>query len=375
MRAVGQHRPTKSDHRLIHLPPTNFRLPIPPTFPFPPLDMGQEQQTPSDLLSLLREHADADGMLSLPTFVEIALYHPQHGYYRQDRDRVGRNQRSDFFTSSSLREAFSLVVAEAATALLAQANLTPAETTWVEIGAEPDAPLLDPSQSPFAAHRTIRVGDSINIEGNCVVFSNELFDAQPFRQVRLHHGVWTEFAVSVSGSTPILAPTESPASEILPLLETLPSNLPEGYTIDLPTGARSLAETILAQPWQGAFIAFDYGKTWQSLLTETPQGTARGYRAHQLIPDFLESPGQQDITHHICWDHLESALATAGFTSLSLQSQESFIVHRAPQTLQQIFDPTRSAFDPIRRKLKELMHPALMGHKFQALSALRPTAP
>jgi len=47
------------------------------------------------------EHSD----LSFRDFVEVALYHPEHGYYSQSRSPVGRE--GDFVTSPALSPVFS----------------------------------------------------------------------------------------------------------------------------------------------------------------------------------------------------------------------------------------------------------------------------
>ncbi|MBD5778127.1 SAM-dependent methyltransferase [Pelagicoccus sp. NFK12] len=333
--------------------------------------MSESPKQSPEIIAALADRADANGFIELPVFIETALYHPQHGYYCKKKRRVGKNPQSDFYTSLSLKEAFAEIVVEASSALLEKAGLSPAQTDWVELGAEPGGTLLSPEASPFQSVTTVGIGQEIEIPANAVVFSNELFDAQAFRQVRFDGSNWVEYGVQMQGDRFSWTPRASPSAEALYYIERLPSELPTNYTVDLPTGSLALARSILSQKWNGAFVAFDYGKTWSSLACDTPQGSARGYYRHKQLPNILEAPGSIDITHHICWDHLENALQNASFRELSLQSQESFIVHRAPAFLQKAFDPNLPALAPIRQKLKELMHPAMMGQKFQALSAIR----
>jgi len=328
----------------------------------------------SEIIAAIAAKADPSGFIELPDFIETALYHPTCGYYRRDRQRVGKNAKSDFYTSTSLRDAFADIVIEATLALLDQTGLTAAETTWIEIGAEAGSTLLEHSNSPFKSIQTIGVADALSIPPEAVVFSNELFDAQPFRQIRFDGGEWHEFGIRLDGHQFRWCPRPSLSQEVSDYSDQLPTDLPAGYTIDLPTGSAKLARSIIKRQWFGVFIAFDYGKTWHNIIHDTPQGSARAYYKHQQLPEILEAPGEIDITHHICWDHLESELSRSGFQELCLQSQESFIVRRAPQFLQRAFDPRLPAFAPIRQKLKELMHPAMMGQKFQALSAIRPHA-
>lgn len=334
--------------------------------------MKIEPPAPSpEIIDALAQRADSDGFIELPDFIQTALYHPTEGYYRRDLQRVGKNAKSDFYTSTTLKEAFAEIVCEAAVNLLEQNGLQAEHTVWVELGAEPNGTLLDSTDSPFASIRTIGAADSLAIPPQAVVFSNELFDAQAFRQIRFDGSHWREYGTRLENSKPVWTPRTTLSDEASSYLEDLPDRFPTGYTIDLPTGSAALASRIAKSQWQGVFIACDYGKTWRNLLEETPQGSARAYYKHQQRTDILESPGQIDITHHICWDHLEHALSQNGFQHIKLQSQESFIVRQAPRFLQRAFDPTLPALAPIRQKLKELMHPAMMGQKFQALSAIR----
>lgn len=328
------------------------------------------KQSP-EILSALAAQTTPEGFIELPDFIKTALYHPEHGYYCKKQQRVGRNAQSDFYTSISLKEAFADIIIEATSDLLEKAGLSPAETDWVEVGAEPGGTLLNEGQNPFKSVSTFGIGQEIEIPTQAIVFSNELFDAQPFRQVRWDGTNWVEFGVRQEAQAFSWTPRSHPSDQAAFYIKKLPTNLPTGYTVDLPTGSLSIAQALLEKDWTGVFLAFDYGKTWHSISQDTPQGSARSYYRHKQRPDILEAPGSIDITHHICWDHIEDALKSNSFQNISLQSQEAFIVRRAPGFLQKAFDPGLPALAPIRQKLKELMHPAMMGQKFQALSAVR----
>ena len=56
-----------------------------------------------------------------------------------------------------------------------------------------------------------------------------------------------------------------------------------------------------------------------------------------------------------------------GFKSIDLQSQESFILRGAPEFLKRAFEGENDQMGPLR----QLVHPTMMGQKFQALSAVR----
>src|SRR5262245_17103937 len=141
-----------------------------------------------EFLAVFRAHADAQGTMTFAKFMELALYHPGVGYYRRERPRVGYEKGTDFFTASTSGPVFGERVVAASAHLLRAARRTPETHTFVEIGAETDAGILQGVPHGFAATRTLRVGAPLELSGECVVFSNELFDAQPCTRTRFHQG-------------------------------------------------------------------------------------------------------------------------------------------------------------------------------------------
>lgn len=311
----------------------------------------------------------APGVGSFADFMEVALYDAEVGYYRTKRARIGRTPEADFYTSSSLSAVFGRLVQAAATALLPGTD--PASLEFVEIGAEPDTTVLAGVEHPFGRVRAIRVGDPLDLRKPAVVFSNELFDAQPFRRV-VFRGGWCELGVALDGDgVPVWTELPALSAPVAAICHELPETAPDGYVIDLPLAAAELARRIAAQPWTGLFLAFDYGRTWQQLVTEYPAGTARAYARHRQHADLLAQPGEQDLTCHVCWDWIEAALRAGGFAPIARESQEAFFVRRATAEIDALFQRDRDPLSPRRTQLKHLLHPALLGQRFEALWAIR----
>ena len=318
--------------------------------------------------------------MAFARFMRLALYDPHLGYYRQPRRRVGRAPGTDFFTASS-SPLFGELVAAACTSLLAAHHAHPSDFTFVEIGAEAGTGILANTPHPFGATKTFRLGDPLELKGRCVVFSNELFDAQPFHRFVFRRGAWHELGVALRDDALVeieLAET-TPAPPALSGVEGLPVTAPEGpapspvegYCIDAPLEAAALAGQIAAQPWSGLFLAFDYGKTWTELAEAAPAGTARAYFRHAQSNDLLARPGEQDLTCHVCWDWLADALARQGFVTPLVESQESFFVHHAADFLASATAAEAGRFSEKKLGLLQLLHPSHLGQKFQALWAWR----
>ncbi len=318
------------------------------------------------ILEALRLRARGKQALSFDEFMDVALYDPVLGYYRKDGPRVGYGAGTDFLTATASAPLFGRLVTAACVRLLGPA--APAQFEFVEVGAEPGAGILRGNPHPFRSARTLGIGEPLRIEGPCIVFSNELFDAQPFRRLRFRAGEWRETGVSLGSGG--LAEVEIDA--VLPAAVPLPRSAPEGYMIDAPFAAAALARTIASQPWHGLFIAFDYGKSWEELAYGTPLGTARAYRSHSQGNDLLAYPGGQDLTCHVCWDWLREALSGCGFADPRVDSQEAFFTRHAANFIEALTASEAGKLSREKLSLLQLLHPAHMGQRFQVLWGLRP---
>jgi SAM-dependent MidA family methyltransferase len=316
--------------------------------------------------------------MSFARFMALALYHPRVGYYRQATCRIGYERGTDFFTASTSGAVFGGMVAAACVTLLRGRD--PQAFTFIEIGPEA-APAATPTSDsadaaegilggvdhPFGARQTIRLGEPLAIHGNCVVFSNELFDAQPVHRYVFRSGRWRELGVKLeAGRLHEIEVSGGP-----PASARFPPQAPEGYVIDAPFAAVELADEIAGQPWSGLFVAADYGKSWRELIEATPAGTARAYHRHRQSNDLLDRPGEQDLTCHVCWDWLVEALQRQGFSASPVESQESFFVRHAGEYLSRAVAEEAPRFSRRKLSILQLIHPSHLGHKFQVLHAWR----
>ena len=303
--------------------------------------------------------------MSFAKFMELALYHADVGYYRRNQTRIGYAPGTDFFTASTSGSIFGELVAAACTNLLQAAGRDPAGHVFVEIGAEDGrAGVLTGVTHPFSAVKILRLGEPLLLSGDCIVMSNELFDAQPCARSVFRRGKWLEIGVEIRDGT--LAEIEFESA-----LPCAPGAAVEGYHFDQPYAATVLAETIVSQPWRGLFVAFDYGKTFRELSEETPGGTVRAYFRHRQTNELLARPGEQDLTCHVCWDWIGDALRRHGFSEPNLNFQEAFFMRNAGDFIASVSAAEAARFSPRKLSLSQLLHPAHLGQKFQVMHALR----
>lgn len=324
----------------------------------------------STLVNRLRERILHEGPLSFAAFMEMALYDPEVGYYRKPRPRVGREGGTDFTTSSALPRTFLHLLGESFTRLLPESTEAYRIT---EIGAEDGGLPWEQLTIPYAGIDRIAVGETLAVAGPQILFANELLDAQPFHRLIFQSGTWRESRVGLSREgflEEVYGPL--PREDLAHWLAHLPPEAPEGYRLDVPTGAERLLAEIARQPWYGLLVLIDYGKTRPVLCQETPTGTLRAYRQHQQEKDLLADPGEIDLTGHICWDCLEEILRAQHCQVYPLERQESFFVRYAAPMIQNLMEnPGRYGVDPRRRELQTLLHPGHFGGAFQVLAATR----
>jgi len=319
---------------------------------------------------LKQEAQPYGGILNYAQFTRVALYDPQCGYYNRQHQRVGRQPEADFYTAESLGPVFSRLLAAAAVQLLE--GQPPGDFELVEFGAEPGSPALADIELPFRAARCIPLGSPFTLKGKCVVFANELLDAQPFHRLVFSEGRWQECGVAVAEDGTLREcrlPEWSPPVSAARL--ELPAKPSEGYCLDLSLQAEVLLQALCEGDWQGLLILSDYGRSWQELSEHCPQGTARAYYRHEVSRDLLARPGEQDLTCHVCWDRLSAVARHHRFTDVAIQRQESFFVHHAEGAIAEILQASAGGFSREKQTLIELLHPQHMGSRFQVFSGKR----
>jgi SAM-dependent MidA family methyltransferase len=379
---------------------------------------------PQQLSQLIRSEIAATGPMPFARFMQLALYHPTHGYYRRPMKQIGC--QGDFCTSVSAGPLFGQLLARQFTEWLqarslARSNPRPPTKTGarspfqlVEAGAhdgrlaldilswfETNRPgllrkmeywILEPSTAAREAQRQLlkpfqsRVRWSqgwadFPLGGVCgIIFCNELLDAFPVARLGWNAGgkTWFEWRVTWSGDR--FAWARGPGPDWTELGETgrpsfwqtlplaLQALLPDGFTIEICPAARAWWSQAAANLKRGKLLTFDYGlESIDFLAPHRTQGTLRSYRAHRLVPDPLADPGAQDLTAHVNFSVLKEAGEKAGLTTEFFDTQAAFLTRIADRAAHR-----RPAFEPWtavqRRQFQTLTHPDYLGQAFRVLA-------
>ena len=147
-----------------------------------------------DLIREIRRDIDASGRrITFERFMELALYHPQFGYYTSRREKIGK--RGDYFTSVSVGPLFGRLLAKQFLSFREELG-NPAEFEVVEFGGHRGQLRADVlAAAPDLRYRIVETGDPLPDSIVGCVFSNEFLDALPVHVVQVKDGAWQEVYV------------------------------------------------------------------------------------------------------------------------------------------------------------------------------------
>jgi SAM-dependent MidA family methyltransferase len=295
-----------------------------------------------DVLRNLLQYGD----LSFRDFVELALYHPESGYYARMENPVGKS--GDYVTAPSLSPAFSFAIAGLVRELVRHAE--GAVCSFVDIGCGDGslvravaAQVKDEAVRFFGVDRSLdraqvaapeddRVAfvttlDPLPRDGVHFLFSNELFDAFPFARLVQRgehlHELW------VAERDGVLDWSEREAPAVYEdYFRARGVDLAEGQFADItPEWAATYAD-LARLLHRGLIVTIDYGYPQEKLFHPRARrfGTAAAYHGQRVSRDLLAAPGEQDLTAHINFSDLVHAGEKAGARTLFFDRLAKFLL-------------------------------------------------
>ncbi len=334
--------------------------------------------------------------------MELCLYHPQHGYYMQGRERTG--VRGDYFTSPDLHPVFARLVARQG-AEMWEALGRPVRFDWVEMGPgrghfahefllgaqrqNPEffAALAYVTVEPGARQRNRlrarlaekEIAEKVRIVENLdrvesvtgCFFSNELVDAFPVHIVTRSAGRLKEVYVAVEGDRFIEKTGALSGTDLAAAVARYAHGLEEGHRAEMNLRAAEWMRAVAAKLARGFVFTVDFGDLAAHLYTpDHPRGTLMAYREHTATEDFYSSPGECDLTAHVNFSALIDAGKEAGLELAAFTTQERFLLALGEgNAFSDLKDPGQSETARLqaRLKLKRLINPEGMGNVFKVL--------
>jgi len=365
-------------------------------------------ETGVSLRAALDSEIAGRGPIPFARFMEICLYHPQQGYYTRG---LGGGGGRDYLTSSGLHRAFGTLVARQAEEMWRGCG-RPDPFWFVEFGpgeglfagdflAEAErlgafarslryvlvevSPVLAARQRARLQGRTtlpVEWATEETIESRRgftgVLFANEVIDAFPVHRVVGTPEGPREIHVAIEGENlrEVLLPLSIPA--VGRFLEETGVALEDGQEVDINLAAPCWLAWAVSCLRRGYVILVDYGHEARDLYHPSRRrGTLLAYHRHRTNEDFLERPGEQDLTAHVDFTALKRSAEGAGARVLGLVTQSRFLIalgaleflEAAPIELPAGGGDPGSTVDRLREReaLKEIVLPGRMGEKFRVL--------
>jgi SAM-dependent MidA family methyltransferase len=356
------------------------------------------------LMPILREEIRAaGGRITFARFMELCLYHPEHGYYNTERTKLGRH--GDFYTSSHVGPVFARLLAIHFKLLWHELG-KPDRFDLVELGpgdgwfaAEllpwvakrfpefyPHLNYIAVEQSPLGRVRLKQllspygdravVSDNLptpkNLSGGITgcVFANEFFDALPIHILVGRRTGWMERYVCLNGAKLSWCEAGPSSSDPERIAAQYLGDSLEDIVGEACVAAGEWMERIAEFLSRGELLVVDYGyeaEEWRA--GRFPVGSALGYRNHQVVEDLLDSPGEQDLTAHVNFTHLKRAGKQCGLEPALLMTQTRFLMELGEPDFQDVFSDCATDRERQQRaqQLKTLILPQGMGTTFEVL--------
>ena len=365
----------------------------------------------SELVEIIRNEIGANGPISFARFMELALYHPDRGYYASGRANIGR--RGDFFTNVSVGSLFGRLLASQFAEI------------WEKLGRPHDFKIVEQGahDGVFAADALSALrrsaGDCFAATSYCMIepfpiwrerqqknlrefaektswvasvdeiapfvgihFSNELFDSLPVHLIvsaGVANGatVWNEKFVALEHGLSAGAPSgvelRGPGARfIFTSANVSRSNLqldrlgffPAGFETEVNLTAPKLMSEIAAKLSRGVILTIDYGFSRTEFYSlHRSQGSLQVRAKQKKLSSPFQQIGMADISAHVEWTSLAEAAQSSGTRPTGFTDQHHFLTG----TISKYF-PDADFGASEKRALQTLLHPEMLGRNFQVLA-------
>lgn len=306
--------------------------------------------------------------ITFAEYMNLALYHPQHGYYNSDRPSIGK--QGDFITSSHWGTDFAEVLAKQFVEMWELLD-RPFNFAIVEMGAgqgtfaenllqylqrqHPDlfktltyiiveiSPILQAEQRQRLGNiKCVKWCNWDEIVNHSIVgcfFSNELVDALPVHQLILEEGQVREIYIAAETPTnkkeeinfvEVIGEVSTPKiAEYFDLvgLDLSASVYGDGYRSEVNLAALEWMSTVAQKLQRGYLLTIDYGYPAHRYYNPRRRdGTLQCYYLHRYHNNPYINVGRQDLTAHVNFTALERQGELCGLDVVGFTQQALFLM-------------------------------------------------
>jgi SAM-dependent MidA family methyltransferase len=318
-----------------------------------------------ELVEIVRDRIETSPQqrITFAEYMELVLYHPQHGYYASSESRI--SEGGDFLTSPHLAndfgemlavqlyqmwqivgspQVFSIVEMGAGQGLLAAQILDYSSRVYPEFFRSIDyliieiAPAMISAQQARLKDLPVRWCDWAEIIDRSIVgcfLSNELIDALPVHQVIVLEDKLQEIYVTIADDD------SNVFTETIDYLSTdrlerywklnninlLSDRYSEDYRTEVNLAVLGWLEQVFKKLQRGYLISIDYGYTADRYYNPIrSQGTLQCYYQHAYHNDPYINIGHQDLTTHVDFTAVQNQGELLGLQTVGFIQQGMFLM-------------------------------------------------
>ncbi len=310
----------------------------------------------ADLKALIVGRIRREGPITFRDYMEMALYHPEHGYYNSNRPKMGRE--GDYLTSPQVHSVFGYMVAKqlwqvweimqrpplfqvvemgAGRGVLGRDVLKWAREHALDFYEAVVYCMVERSDAlRREAGRTLEVaalsadkvrwaeGVSGDIAG-CVI-SNELVDSFPVHRVAIENDELREIYVDWQYGKFVESSGRPSTNELRDYFERSGLLPGEGCRAEVNLEAPLWMARVAKALKRGVVLTFDYGYEATELYAPwRKDGTLLCFYRHTASADPFDRLGYQDMTAHVDFTTLMNESKRSGLDTLGLISQSQFL--------------------------------------------------
>jgi len=318
---------------------------------------------------LVKKIIKMGGTISFYDYMNFVLNVPINGHYGSGKADLGF--RCDFVTSPSLSDDFAYFVGKQIEDWLIQFKssfLSNQKLAVIEFGAgdgsfmsglikyllgssdnlleEVSFVIIEPNKGMVEKQKNkleefINSGIDILWRGleeleenniNGIVLANEVLDALPVERITFSKGKLIRQAVSIDKKSHKLFFDKIPITRELEKSFELakselgitipPEDALEGWTTEWHVDNSKWLEAIYEKINNGILLIIDYAKEAKKYYnSKNSDGTIVSYENQKMMNNVLDSPGNCDLTSHVCIETLINDAETLGFNTLGISKQ------------------------------------------------------
>jgi SAM-dependent MidA family methyltransferase len=318
---------------------------------------------------LIKKIIKKGGTISFYDYMDLVLNDPNNGYYGSGRANLG--SKGDFVTSPSMSDDFAFLLSKQIYECLIQVkskSICDDKLSVIEFGAgegslmsglleyffiidkeilknvcfiiiEPNKGMIKKQQKKLEKYfklgfdilwKSLEDLDDRSLDG--VVLANEVLDALPVERIINLKGKMHRQGVSIDNKSGRLffeeiTITQELEKSIAFAQEKLDINIPpkyapEGWTTEWHIDNKKWLKAIYAKINNGILLIVDYAKEAKRYYSlSNSNGTLISYKNQKIVENVFESPGNCDLTSHVCIESLIFDSEALGFETIGFVKQ------------------------------------------------------